>query len=91
MQFERLIWHPAIVRGISQLTGFGDLQVWHDQMQYKPARASGATGWHPRRGKTRIACPALLDGVFNASAGGRPRPSKKRSYPNVEILFIMIY
>jgi len=44
--FERLIYHPAIVRGISQLTGFADLQVWHDQVQYKPARAGGATGWH---------------------------------------------
>ena len=44
--FERLIYHPAIVRGISQLTGFADLQVWHDQVQYKPAHAGGATGWH---------------------------------------------
>ena len=44
--FERLIYHPAIVRGISQLTGFSDLQVWHDQVQYKPAHAGGATGWH---------------------------------------------
>ena len=44
--FVRLIYHPAIVRGISQLTGFADLQVWHDQVQYKPARAGGATGWH---------------------------------------------
>ena len=44
--FERLIYHPAIVRGISQLTGFSDLQVWHDQVQYKPARSGGATGWH---------------------------------------------
>ena len=44
--FERLMYHPAIVRGISQLTGFADLQVWHDQVQYKPARAGGATRWH---------------------------------------------
>lgn len=44
--FERLIYHPAIVAGISQLTGFADLQVWHDQVQYKPPRSGGATGWH---------------------------------------------
>lgn len=44
--FERLIYHPAIVAGISQLTGFADLQVWHDQVQYKPARAGGSTRWH---------------------------------------------
>ena len=44
--FERLVYHPAIVTGISQLTGFGDLQVWHDQVQYKPAAIGGATGWH---------------------------------------------
>ncbi len=44
--FERLIYHPAIVGAISQLTGFTDLQVWHDQVQYKPARAGGATRWH---------------------------------------------
>ena len=44
--FERLVYHPAIVTGISQLTGLGDLQVWHDQVQYKPAAIGGATGWH---------------------------------------------
>jgi phytanoyl-CoA hydroxylase len=44
--FERLIYHPKIVKAISQLSGFGDLQVWHDQVQYKPALAGGATGWH---------------------------------------------
>jgi phytanoyl-CoA hydroxylase len=44
--FERLIRHPFIVRAIHQLTGFGDLQVWHDQVQYKPAQTGGATAWH---------------------------------------------
>lgn len=44
--FERLIRHPLIVRAITQLTGFGDLQVWHDQVQYKPAQTGGATAWH---------------------------------------------
>jgi len=44
--FRRLIHHPFIVKAISQLTGFGDLQVWHDQVQYKPADYGGATTWH---------------------------------------------
>lgn len=44
--FERLIHHPLIVSAIAQLTGFGDLQVWHDQVQYKPPRTGGATAWH---------------------------------------------
>jgi ectoine hydroxylase-related dioxygenase (phytanoyl-CoA dioxygenase family) len=44
--FRRLIARPEIVEGISQLTGFDDLQVWHDQVQYKPANTGGATTWH---------------------------------------------
>ncbi len=44
--FEQLIYHPFIVRAISQLTGHRDLQVWHDQIQYKPAETGGATTWH---------------------------------------------
>ena len=44
--FEKLIYHPAVVRGISQLTGHRDLMVWHDQIQYKPAQYGGSTHWH---------------------------------------------
>jgi hypothetical protein len=44
--FHRLIFHPKIVGAISQLTRAGDLMVWHDQVQYKPADYGGATGWH---------------------------------------------
>ena len=44
--FERLIYHPFVVRAISQLTGQQDLMVWHDQIQYKPADLGGATHWH---------------------------------------------
>jgi len=44
--FRDLIAHPFIVKAICQLTGFDDLQVWHDQVQYKPAEAGGATTWH---------------------------------------------
>ena len=44
--FERLLYHPFIVRAISQLTGQLDLMIWHDQIQYKPANFGGATRWH---------------------------------------------
>jgi hypothetical protein len=44
--FAKLIYHPAIVKGISQLTGEEDLMVWHDQIQFKPANYGGATRWH---------------------------------------------
>ena len=44
--FEKLLYHPKVVTGISQLTGMSDLMIWHDQVQYKPAQAGGATSWH---------------------------------------------
>lgn len=44
--FRELIAHPFIVKAMCQLTGFANLQVWHDQVQYKPAEAGGATTWH---------------------------------------------
>lgn len=44
--FERLLHNTAIVDAISRLTGFADLQVWHDQVQYKPPRDGGSTSWH---------------------------------------------
>jgi len=44
--FERLLFQPDIVRAISDMTGFKDLQVWHDQVQYKPAGHGAATAWH---------------------------------------------
>jgi hypothetical protein len=44
--FEELIYHPSVAGAISQLTGFDDLQVWHDQIQYKPKSKGGALGWH---------------------------------------------
>ncbi len=44
--FHRLIYHPSIVKAVSQLTGEPALSVWHDQIQYKPASYGGATTWH---------------------------------------------
>ncbi|TVQ24659.1 MAG: phytanoyl-CoA dioxygenase family protein [Spirochaetaceae bacterium] len=44
--FERLIHHPFVVTAIRDLTGSQNLQVWHDQVQYKPAASGGTTAWH---------------------------------------------
>ena len=44
--FAELVFHPFVVKAISQLTGESDLMVWHDQVQYKPAGYGGATRWH---------------------------------------------
>jgi hypothetical protein len=44
--FQQLVYHPTIVKAINQLTGFKDLQVWHDQIQYKPAENGGCAAWH---------------------------------------------
>ena len=30
--FERVLYHPGIVEAVIQLSGFKDLQVWHDQI-----------------------------------------------------------
>ena len=44
--FRKLIFQPFVVEAIAQLTGFANLQVWHDQVQYKPAGTGGATTYH---------------------------------------------
>ena len=44
--FEALLHTPALIEAIAQMSGFSDIQVWHDQVQYKPACAGGSTGWH---------------------------------------------
>jgi ectoine hydroxylase-related dioxygenase (phytanoyl-CoA dioxygenase family) len=44
--FRKLVFQPFVVEAIAQLTGFANLQVWHDQVQYKPAGTGGATTCH---------------------------------------------
>jgi hypothetical protein len=44
--FERLLYHPTVVKAITQLTKMNELMIWHDQLQYKPKEAGGATTWH---------------------------------------------
>lgn len=44
--YRKLLFHPSIVEAISQLTGSDTLQIWHDQLLYKPAGYGAATPWH---------------------------------------------
>ena len=44
--YESLLSHPKITEEIAQLTGAKSLRIWHDQIQYKPAREGGVQKWH---------------------------------------------
>ncbi|SFH25224.1 Phytanoyl-CoA dioxygenase (PhyH) [Actinopolymorpha cephalotaxi] len=44
--FDRLIHNPKITEELAQLSGAGELRVWHDQIQYKPAEQGGLLHWH---------------------------------------------
>ncbi len=44
--FHQLISRDDITTGIAQLTGAGELRIWHDQIQYKPPKTGGTTHWH---------------------------------------------
>jgi hypothetical protein len=39
--FRKLLYHPDIVTGAAQLAGADELRIWHDQIQYKPAKIGG--------------------------------------------------
>ncbi|MDA1191905.1 MAG: phytanoyl-CoA dioxygenase family protein [Candidatus Poribacteria bacterium] len=38
--------HPVITEAVAHLCNTDTLRIWHDQIQYKPAKAGGPTGWH---------------------------------------------
>jgi phytanoyl-CoA hydroxylase len=44
--YRRHLAVPRIVEEVAQLTGAGQLRVWHDQIQYKPAFHGGVNHWH---------------------------------------------
>ncbi len=44
--FQKLIYHPAVTKGLAQLTDARELRVWHDQVQYKPPQKGGVNMWH---------------------------------------------
>lgn len=44
--FRRLLYNADIVSGAAQLAGADELRIWHDQIQYKPAKIGGVNHWH---------------------------------------------
>ena len=44
--FLRHLYNDRIVKIVAELMGTDTVRVWHDQMQEKPARVGGPTGWH---------------------------------------------
>ena len=55
--FAKLTCNPVILEEIAQLTGADELRVWHDQIQYKPARKGGVNPWHQDAPKWRVLQP----------------------------------
>ena len=64
--YERLLYTPYIVEGMSQLTGQPDLMVWHDQIQYKPPNSGGGLHWHQDAPAWRILRPSTPVSVWIA-------------------------
>ena len=44
--FERLLYLKPVVEAIAQLAHHDEIQIWHDQIQYKPPRHGGINNWH---------------------------------------------
>ena len=44
--YQRLLYLKPVIEALHQLTKARDLQVWHDQIQFKPPRHGGINNWH---------------------------------------------
>ena len=44
--YQRLLYNRPVIEALHQLTRADDLQVWHDQIQYKPPQHGGINNWH---------------------------------------------
>jgi phytanoyl-CoA hydroxylase len=58
--FRAHIFHPVICGMVAQLMNADVVRVWHDQIQYKPARVGGPTHWHQDHPYWPILQPADL-------------------------------
>ncbi len=58
--FREHLYHPGICEAVERLIGYPILRVWHDQVQYKPPRCGGVTGWHQDHPAWPIIEPADL-------------------------------
>lgn len=44
--FRQLVFNPKIGEEAAQLADTDELRMWHDQIQYKPAKDGGINSWH---------------------------------------------
>src|SRR5688572_26780077 len=44
--FRRLLYSTAVIEALHQLTQHKNLQVWHDQIQFKPPKHGGINNRH---------------------------------------------
>lgn len=58
--YHQLIELPTIIEEVQQLTNARELRVWHDQIQYKPAKTGGVNMWHQDGPLWRILQPKTL-------------------------------
>ncbi|WP_395142206.1 phytanoyl-CoA dioxygenase family protein, partial [Armatimonas sp.] len=58
--FRQHLYNEKIVKIAAQLMDTDTVRVWHDQMQEKPARVGGPTGWHQDHPYWPIIQPADL-------------------------------
>ena len=68
--YRELIDLPAVVEEVAQLTEAKELRVWHDQIQFKPAKTGGVNMWHQDgplwrilQPKTQVSAWIALDDV----------------------------
>lgn len=92
--FLQHVYNPAICEMACQLIGCDVLRVWHDQVQYKPPRIGGPTGWHQDHPCWPIIQPAdlvsawvALEDATNENGCMRmvPRSHLWGAYPGGEI------
>jgi ectoine hydroxylase-related dioxygenase (phytanoyl-CoA dioxygenase family) len=58
--FREHLYNPLICEAVAELIPADTLRVWHDQIQYKPARTGGPTNWHQDHPYWPIIQPADL-------------------------------
>jgi phytanoyl-CoA hydroxylase len=44
--FRELLFNQKVCEEVAQLADTDELRIWHDQIQYKPAKDGGVNNWH---------------------------------------------
>ena len=91
--YERLLYLKPIVEAISQLTAQPNLQVWHDQIQFKPAKDGGINNWHQDapywpiiKPETPVTAWVALDDVDEANGCMWMVPGSHKWGDNIKLL-----